>query len=168
MALTLEQQRSTIFNCLNGSGMRDCSSCGAHSSRNGVCCFGRKYEPGDDDCSRCRHKEDCERFSHSYQPPPRPVWPGQQPIVHQRQYPSVGVRHVTPTNAPGQTQLQQNPHQPIVQVQPRIAEAHPYLTPAGPKPDESYAKYLTRAGVHGAVEGALTFILQLLQMRRPF
>lgn len=160
--LTLEQQRTVIFNCLNGNGIRDCGRCDAYNRRGGVCCFAQKYEPGDDDCKRCRHKTDCERMSHSYQPPPR-TFPGPTTSVH---YPP--VRHIAPS-AP--TQKPTGPlsqPQPILQVQPKLAGTHPFLRPAEPKENEKYSTYACRVAAHGAMEGMLTFLLQLLQMRRPF
>jgi hypothetical protein len=157
--LTLEQQRSTIFNCLNGNGIRDCGRCDAYHAKGGVCCFGRSYEPGDADCTRCRHRTDCERLSHSYQPPQRTTYAsGPQP------------RYITPTSGPQRPTgpLPVPQAQPIVQIQPKVDTNHPFLSPAGPRKDEKYSSYVTRVAVHGALEGLLNFLLQLLQMRRPF
>lgn len=172
MAVSLDHQRSIIHDCLNGTSSRDCGRCEANHSRGGICCFGRKYEPGDADCSRCRHRSDCERLSHSFQPPaPRPGWPsGSRPIISQGASPSIGVRHVTPPNAYKQPTAAGWPatRPAVAPIQANQAGAHPYLAPAGPREDEAFPKFVTRVGVHGALEGALTFLLQLLQMRRPF
>lgn len=161
--LSLEQQRTTIFNCLNGNGVRDCGRCESYHPRGGVCCFGKKYEPGDDDCTRCRHKTDCERLSHSYQPPPRQWGPGTSVNMH-----NPPMRHITPNTPVQKPTGPIVPPQPIVQVQPKIAGTHPFLSPAAPKEDEKYSAFIARVAIHGGLEGALSFLLQLLQMRRPF
>ena len=179
MTVSREQQQRIIFSCLNGTRTRDCSQCPAHHNRGGVCCFGKQYEPGAEECSRCRHKLECERLSHSYQPPSRPAWtPGRLPIINQRQPSTIGVRHVTPPNSTSQTQWRppQTPQPaappaaqpPQLQIQPQMMGTHPHLSPAAPRENESYAKYASRVALHGALEGMLTFLLQLLFMRRPF
>lgn len=163
--LSLEQQRNIIYDCINGNGIRDCGRCDAYHTRGGVCCFARKYEPGDGDCTRCRHKTECERLSHSYQPPPRPVW---NPGYHNSATHYPPARHIAPNAAVQKPTGPFSQPQPIVQVQPKLPGTHSFLAPAGPRKDEKYPKFVTRVAVHGALEGALTFVLQLLQLRRPF
>lgn len=169
MVVNAERQRTIIHECINGGAPRYCGKCEAHSSHGGKCCFGRLFESGDDDCSRCRHGTDCERLSHSYQPPNRSPWtPGRQPIINQPQQPTLGVRQVTPPNANAPVSSWP-PIRPAVQpIQSTRGQVHPYLSPAVPKDDEGLPRFVTRVGVHGALEGAMTFILHLLQMRRPF
>jgi len=162
--LTLEQQRTVIYNCLNGNGIRDCGRCEAYHSRGGVCCFGQKYEPGDDDCTRCRHKTDCERMSHSFQPPPRYWSPGPSAVSSH----GPPIRHIAPNTPVQKPSGPLSQPQPIVQIQPKVAGTHPFLRPAEPKKGEKYSTYVARVATHGAMEGMLTFLLQLLHMRRPF
>ena len=54
-----DTQRQIVQECFDGDRERDCTYCPAHYTKNGICCFGHKYEDDDAQCMSCPHNYDC-------------------------------------------------------------------------------------------------------------
>lgn len=54
------EQLQKIDACFNNYLQRDCGDCGAHYSKNGGCCFGKRYDGSHEECRECPFGDDCK------------------------------------------------------------------------------------------------------------
>ena len=167
-------QRQIVQECFDGERERNCSYCPAHISKNGICCFGHKFEYGDPQCHSCVHVATCEPATQQYldghtpayqtpptyanQQPQRRIMVNQSPPIAQRpQYanqPAVPQRRSLPVyNQPQKDSLLMTKS---IQIQPLPAYE-----------EMSFWRQMGIITTWGAVEGALELLLGFFRQRRP-
>jgi len=147
-------QSELISQCLNGEREPYCSGCGAHSSRNGQCCFGVRHTYNDRDCNQCVLRVDCAALTHAAEPQPYPYRPAVGPRVI---YPQQVMVNRPPVNQPARTMTRYENPTPI----------QPVAQPEQTGVIEPWYKRLARLFFHGAGEGAVEALLHWFRQTRP-
>lgn len=166
MQITLQQ---LVQECFDGDRERDCDSCPAHYSKNGICCFGYRFEDHDSVCQSCPHVQDCSILTYELnyeqegymQDPPRRRVTINRPSSSSYSYGSGYSPNTQRTVQVGQPTLKREGNLLANQQQ------RPQQKPVVQDKEIPFFKNLGLHAVWGAVEGCLEMMLGFFRGRRP-
>jgi len=155
--MAIISQERIMDECWNGERARNCDYCPAHSSKNGSCCFGERYD-GDDTCMKCPHRVDCEYVTRQKEDEERRMHSAPRRITISR------------NNRPQPSRPQVQAARSTVSydaadgiLRTRATEPMPIQIPE----ETSFIKLVGLHAAWGAVEGMLELLLVFFRRRRP-
>lgn len=158
-------EREIVQECFDGDRERDCDYCPAHYTKNGICCFGHRYEDDDRQCMECPHQFDCSRETMKHEQ--RETRPRRIQINKNRNRPAIGNRLLPIVGQSAHREgslLSKQAQQPKIQIKKREPEV---LQEIEEQEQPGFWQQMGTHAVWGAGEGMLEMLLNFLRNRRP-
>jgi hypothetical protein len=151
-------QRQLVQECFDGERERTCNYCPAHYTKNGICCFGQKFEYGDPQCVSCPHVPFCEPAMEQF------LATQQQQSRPQRIMVNGGAQ---PASQPARGLPVYGQARPAQSGAPVLMQKATIAKPIESYNDMGFWQQMGLTAAWGAVEGALELLLGFFRTRRP-